>query len=125
MWRVCARVCGALEHIPVDIKEEFCSSETHGFLLKLALSAALRVLIGRPPRRTYRACRHIPAGPHAPRPVRSREELGRYGLEGLSPIESGLVKTDDVLFTRFLFLGQHLPMYVHRPPDGYPSFWSC
>ena len=31
--------------------------------------------------------------------------MGRYGLDGLSPTESGLVKTADVLFMRFLFLG--------------------
>ena len=73
-----------LKHIPVDIKEDLCSAETHGFLLTLALSAALRVLIGGPPRRTYTVCRHIPAGPNTPRPVRSREGRGRYGLDGLS-----------------------------------------
>ena len=28
-----------------------------------------------------------------------------YGLEGLSPIETGLEKTDDILFMRFLLLG--------------------
>ena len=94
-----------LEHIPVDIKEDLCSSETYGFSLTLALGAALRVIIGGPPCRTYTVCRHIPAGPNASRPVRSREGAGRHGLEGVSPTESGLVKTDDALFTRFLLLG--------------------
>ena len=100
----CAHDLG-LEHISVDIKEDLCPSETSGFLLSLALSAVLRVLIGGPPCRTYTVCRHIPAGPDAPRPVRSRNGPGRYGLDRLSPIESGLVNTDDVLFIRFLLLG--------------------
>ena len=47
-----------LKHISVDIKEDMCSSETCGFLLTLALSAALQVLIGGPPCRTYTVCRH-------------------------------------------------------------------
>ena len=63
-----------LEHIPVDIKEDLCSSETCGFLLTLALSAALRVRIGGPPCRAYTLCRYIPAGPNAPgQCVRERE----------------------------------------------------
>ena len=46
----------SLEHIPVGVKD-LCSSETYGFLLTLALSAALRVRIGGPPCRTYTVCR--------------------------------------------------------------------
>ena len=100
----CAHDLG-LEHISVDLIEDLCSSETYGFSLSLSLSAVLRVLIGGPPCRTYTVCRHIPAGPDAPRPVCSRNGTGRYGLDGLSPIESGLAKMDDVLFMRFLLLG--------------------
>ena len=33
--------------------------------------------------RTYTACRHIPAGSDAPRPVRSRDGPGRCGLDGM------------------------------------------
>ena len=63
----CAHALG-LEHISIDIREDLCSSDIYGFLLSLALGAALRVLIGGPPCRTYTLHRHIPAGPDAPRP---------------------------------------------------------
>ncbi len=74
-------------------------------LLRCALEGKLKALIGGPNCRTRSLLRHIPIenNPMAPRPIR-RWEGEEFGIEDATEKEKEMLKEDDKLMWRFLFL---------------------
>ena len=90
--------------IAVDVLHghNLLDSNLYGWLLQLARSGKIKVLLAGPPCRTVSPCRH--RDDNGPRPLRSRDGEGRFGLESLSEAEMRLVDGDSVLYMRTLVL---------------------
>ena len=92
------------EVICVDLiggcKADLMDRNVYGYLLQLAASGRMRVLLGGPPCRTISALRFQQDG--GPRAVRTEE--WPYGVPDLSPAEAEMVLNDTVLLFRYLSL---------------------
>ncbi len=122
-------------------KEDLHSPAVWAYLWELASRGMIRMIFGGPPCRSTSRLRHRPG----PRPVGGRGEK-RFGLEGLTEVEEGMVVGDTALILFKLlglyektvevggrpkdvgFLMEHPsdPLEYMENPDGndYPSIWE-
>ena len=84
-----------------DERHDVLRDDLYGALLRTALDGSLKGLIGGPNCRSRSVLRHYPGGP---RPLR-RWGGEEYGLKDLTPHEQKVVRDDDLLLWRMIFLG--------------------
>ena len=116
-------------------------SQLFGFIELYAREGLWDMVVGGPPCRTISLSRH--RGDQGPRPLRSRNGDGRWGLGWNSMSQQEKVDGDSVLFLKMLWIcylskvgnpkcevmveqpadpESYLPSEVERPYHGYPSF---
>ena len=110
--------------LELDIKRgeghDLLNDDLYGALLRTTLDGALRGIIGGPNCRSRSVLRHYPGGP---RPLR-RWGGEEYGLEDLSAKERQIVRDDDLLLWRLVFLGI-VGDYVAKAKDPDSSCGAC
>ena len=107
----------------VDQAEDLMADGTYAALLDLALTGKIKMVFGGPPCRTFSALRNMVfEGQDAPRPLRDRTGIGRWGRENLSDWEEWRVRQDAIMIFRMLFLWMVAAAVAKLTGDGDPDF---